>query len=142
VPVFVDTNVLVYARDETEGGKQLRAAAWLEHLWRTRNGRLSYQVLQEFYVTVTAKLRPGLSTGEARSDVRAFLAWRPMAVDERVLEDAWSEQDHNQLSFWDALIVAAARATGCDRLLTEDLADGTSYGDIVVVDPFAHEPED
>lgn len=46
--VFVDTNVLVYARDITEPDKQRRAAAWMGHLWKTRTGRTGFQVLQEF----------------------------------------------------------------------------------------------
>lgn len=56
--VFVDTNVLVYARDAARAEKQARAAAWMRHLWESRTGRLSFQVLQEYYVTVSAKLRP------------------------------------------------------------------------------------
>lgn len=57
---FVDTNVLVYARDISEPEKQRRASEWLAHLWRSREGRLSVQVLQEYYVTLTQKLKPGL----------------------------------------------------------------------------------
>src|SRR5206468_1853768 len=56
--VFTDTNVLVYSRDTAEPEKQRKARAWMTHLWTTRQGRLSYQVLQEFYVTVTEKLEP------------------------------------------------------------------------------------
>lgn len=141
MPAFVDTNVLVYARDETAGAKQARARGWLEHLWRRRTGRLSYQVLQEFYVTVTTKLTPGLAPAEARADVRSLQAWRPVAVDERMIEGAWTVQDHHQLSFWDALIVSAAQATGCALLLTEDLADGQLFAGVRVVDPFLHVPD-
>ena len=53
--VFVDTNVLVYSRDVSEAQKQKQAMAWMTHLWAERCGRLSYQVLNEFYVTVTQK---------------------------------------------------------------------------------------
>jgi predicted nucleic acid-binding protein len=140
VAVFVDTNVLVYARDAAETGKQPKAKAWLEHLWRTRSGRLSYQVLSEFYVTVTQKLNPGLSTDDARVDVRALLAWQPIVIDEAVLEDAWALQDRHSLSLWDALILAAASAAHCDRVLSEDLSDGETYGAVMVVNPFRHDP--
>src|SRR5712692_5673330 len=68
--VFVDTNVLVYARDSSERTKHPRARAWLEMLWRERTGRLSTQVLHEYYVTVTRNLKPGLRADEAREDVR------------------------------------------------------------------------
>ena len=75
--VFVDTNVLVYSRDASEPPKQRQAMAWMAHLWSTQTGRLSFQVLQEFYVTVTDKLQPGLDPHNARDDVRAMLAWHP-----------------------------------------------------------------
>jgi predicted nucleic acid-binding protein len=61
VPVFVDTNVLVFARDASEPVKQPQAAAWIDHLWRTRTARLSFQVLQEYYATTTRRLKPGLT---------------------------------------------------------------------------------
>lgn len=137
---FVDTNVLVYARDDSEGAKRDAAALWVEHLWRTRSGRLSWQVLQEYYVTVTQKLDPGLEAAVARADVRDLTAWRPAAVTPRVVETAWSHQDRHSISFWDALIVAAAEATGCDSLLTEDLTDGAVFGSVKVVNPFVHPP--
>ena len=69
--VFVDTNVLVYARDASEPIKQRRAALWVEHLWATRSGRTGVQVLNEYYVTVTRKLQPGMPRLQARADVRA-----------------------------------------------------------------------
>ncbi len=65
--VFVDTNVL-------DARKQAAAAEWIAHLWATGEGRLSLQVLQEYYVTVTAKLDPGLPAADARDDVLAFRA--------------------------------------------------------------------
>ena len=55
--VFVDTNILVYCRDASEPEKQQKAMAWMTRLWETGCGRLSFQVLQEFYVTVTQKLK-------------------------------------------------------------------------------------
>lgn len=140
MPVFVDTNVLVYARDAGEAVKQPKAIGWLDHLWRTRTGRLSYQVLSEFYVTVTRKLDPGLTPPVARAEIRNLLAWRPVVIDADVLEAAWGLQDQHSLSFWDALILAAARAARCEQLLSEDLTDGETYGGVTVVDPFTHNP--
>jgi predicted nucleic acid-binding protein len=142
VPVFVDTNVLVYARDLSEGSKQEQALVWVEHLWETRSGRLSYQVLQEYYVTMTRKLRPGLPPSDARADVRDLLAWRPVAVQADLLEAAWRVEARGEVSFWDALIVAAARNAGCSHLLTEDLAEGRRLGGVTVASPFVHEPGD
>ena len=97
--VFVDTNVLVYARDASEVEKQPRAEEWMRHLWRGQKGRLSFQVLQEFYVTVTDKLDPGMDPGEARDEVRSLLAWRPVSTDQRVLEAAWRIQDRYRLAW-------------------------------------------
>jgi predicted nucleic acid-binding protein len=142
VPVFVDTNVLVYARDSSERGKHGRAQEWVRALWETRAGRLSAQVLHEYYVTVTRKLVPGLPVDDARRDVRDLSQWRPLSLDGSMVEEAWAEQDSLRLSFWDALIVAAAKRAGCDRLLSEDLQHGQDLGGIVVVDPFRSEPAD
>ncbi len=139
--IFVDTNVLVYRRDSEQGEKQALARAWMERLWARRSGRLSFQVLQEYYVTVTAKLSPGLDSESARSDVRSLLSWHPITVDKRVLEGAWVIQDHYQLSWWDALIVAAAQVADCRFLLTEDLQDGQELGEVRVVSPFKNSPE-
>lgn len=139
--VFVDTNVLVYRRDSAQGEKQARAEAWMEWLWVERRGRLSFQVLQEYYVTVTSKLEPGLDSESARNDVRSLLAWHPVTVDAGVVEAAWAIQDRYQLSCWDALIIAAAQVANCRFLLTEDLQEGQELGRVRVVNPFNVSPE-
>lgn len=138
--IFVDTNVLVYARDASEAVKQPQAEAWMRYLWQERSGRLSFQVLHEFYVTVTDKLDPGLDGAEAREEARTLLAWRPISADEHVLEGAWRTQDLYQLSWWDSLIVAAARSIGCRYLLTEDLQHHQIFEDLTVLNPFRSSP--
>lgn len=140
--VFVDSNVLVYRRDAGEEEKQPRAAEWMEHLARSRLGRLSLQVLHEYYVTVTRKLEPGLSVAEARADVADLLVWRPLPMDADTFREAWHMEDRFGLSFWDALIVGAARSIGCRYLLTEDLQDGLDLDGLRVVDPFMTSPGD
>jgi predicted nucleic acid-binding protein len=142
VKVFVDTNVLVYARDASEPEKQARAADWMATLWKRRAGRLSYQVLQEFYVTVTGKLSPGLDKELARRDIRALGAWQPMAPDSRVLEGAWLLKDRQRLPWWDALIVAAAQLSECQYLLSEDFQEGLDLGNLKVIHPFRQRPAD
>ena len=138
--VFVDTNVLVYSRDASEPRKQQQAMAWMAHLWSTKTGNLSYQVLQEFYITVTAKLQPGLDPENARKDVRSLLVWHPIVVNDRVLENAWLIQDRFQISWWDALIVSAAQLADCRYLLTEDLQENQVFGSLLVTNPFLVEP--
>lgn len=139
--VFVDTNVLVYHRDSTEPDKQRRAAEWMAHLWDAGSGRTSVQVLHEYYVTVTRKLDPGLPPEEARSDVMALRAWSPLHPDPDFLEDAWSVEDQYGYSFWDAMMVAAARRLACSVLLSEDLQDGQELGDLVIRSPFTTSPQ-
>ena len=139
-PVFVDTNVLIYALDEADRKKQQLAQAWRMELWKSRRGRISYQVLQEFYVKVTQKWPTARE--RARAEVRDLLAWQPVAADATLLERAWKIQDRYRFSFWDALIVAAARVASCRYLLTEDLQADQEIDGVLVVNPFAHGPAD
>ena len=139
-PVFVDTNVLVYSRDARDALKQGRAREWLEFLWEARRGRISRQVLQEYYVTVTRKLSPGLGTDDARSDVRALFHWLHAIDPTVIIESAWAFQDRCQLSFWDALILGAAQAMGCGTVLSEDLPTGQVLEGIRIVSPFKTRP--
>ena len=140
--VFVDTNVLVYARDRREADKQRRAAKWMGSLWETGLGRLSCQVIQEYYVTLTSKLDPPRSTEEAREDVTALGAWNPVGIDQRTIEGAWDVQDRYGYSWWDSLIVAAALQSGCRYLLSEDLQTGQVIDTMTIISPFAKEPEE
>jgi predicted nucleic acid-binding protein len=137
-PVFVDTNVFIYAVDLADLKKQRAAQSWLADLWTNGNGRISFQVLQEFYSKVSQKNRAARE--EARSEVRDLLAWNPVPVNAETLDRSWKIQDRFQLSFWDALIVAAAKASACRFLLTEDLQDGQNLDGVLVVSPFAHDP--
>lgn len=137
---FVDSNVLVHRRDTSAGDKQARADAWLRLLWQDGSGRISVQVLEEFYTTVTRKLTPGLTPQEAIEEARDFFVWQPLALTADLLEAAWQCEQRYRLSFWDSLIAAAAQASGCRYLLTEDLQDGQRLGDLTVIDPFQHEP--
>lgn len=144
VAIFVDTNVLVYRFDSSEPEKQARCNAWLESLWDDGKGRLSVQVLQELYVTLTGpKLRHPVDPSEARIAVEAlFSSWDPLVLDRSSFRGAWALQDRYSLSWWDALIVAAAQTLGCSTLLTEDMSLGQDLDGVRVVSPFEMEPED
>ena len=137
-PVFVDSNVLIYALDRGDLKKQEAARAWRTELCKSHSGRISFQVLQEFYVNVAQKW-PSASE-QARAEVRDLLAWRPAPIDGAILERAWRMQDRYQLSFWDALIVAAAKSLACRYLLTEDLQANQELDGITVVNPFLRDP--
>ena len=137
-PVFVDTNVFIYAVDQADLRKQQAARDWRAELWKSRRGRTSFQVLQEFFVNVTQK---ALSSREdARAEVRDLLAWKPVPVNTITLEHGWKIQDRYKLSFWDALIVAAAKQALCGYLLTEDLQAGQDIDGVMVVNPFRSNP--
>jgi predicted nucleic acid-binding protein len=138
-PVFVDSNVFLYALDEADKSKQRAARNWRSALWTSRLGRLSFQVLGEFYVNAL-RLRPG-ARDEARAEIRDLLAWNPVVADAGLLERGWKLQDRYHLSYWDALIVAAAKVTSCRYLLTEDLQAGQKLDGIEVVNPFLRDPE-
>lgn len=140
MPVFVDTNVFVYARDVAADDKHTRARALIRSLWDSGEGRLSMQVLHEYYVTTTRKLDPGLPPEEARADVRDLAAWEPVILGIDGLETAWAIEERFGLPFWDALVVAAAHVARCDVLLSEDLEHGMDLDGVRVVDPFRAEP--
>ncbi|HFD31409.1 MAG TPA: hypothetical protein ENJ28_01670 [Gammaproteobacteria bacterium] len=96
--VFVDTNILVYARDASEAKKQELAKQWMTYLWQNRLGRLSYQSCNEYYVLTTQRLKPGLSRKAAQNDIKAFEAWNPLPIDRPVIENAWRIQERYQFS--------------------------------------------
>jgi predicted nucleic acid-binding protein len=135
-PVFVDANVLVCALDARETDKRYRAAQWMARLWSARAGRTSMQVLAEYYVTVTRKLRPAVSTDNAWNDVKSLLAWDPQAIDGTLLRRAREIELRHRLSWWDSMVVAAAQLQDCAVLLTEDLHDGAAFGGVTVRSPF------
>jgi predicted nucleic acid-binding protein len=137
--VFVDSNVLLYAVDDADLNKQQAARNWRAELWKSRRGRISFQVLSEFYVNAVRK-RPS-AREEARAEVRDLLAWNPVVAEAALLELGWKIQDRYHLSFWDALIVAAAKAASCRYLLTEDLRAGQALDGIEVVNPFLRTPQ-
>ena len=134
-PVFVDTNVFVYREDDADAAKQVRADAWLSLLFKRRQGRVSFQVMQELYSVLTRKLGH-FDLAVARQIVRELGAWRPVTPDVPLLERSWLLQEHFSLSWWDALIVAAARASNCRVLLTEDLQHDQVIDGVRVINPF------
>jgi predicted nucleic acid-binding protein len=133
---FLDTNVLVYAHDRSETRRQPIAQALLDVLWRTRSGVLSTQVLQEFYVVTTRKFDPPMRRGAAREIVALYGEWPIVQVDVALILAASKLEERHAFSFWDALVVEAARRCGAARLLTEDLQAGRRIGGISIENPF------
>jgi len=139
--VFVDTNVLIYSEDGASPDKQARANAWLGVLWQRRLGRVSTQVMNEFYTNVTRKARPPMPAGDARAEVRRYQRWAPWAIDHATVESAWSVESRFGFNYWDSLIVAAAQAQGCRYLLSEDLQHAQQIDSVQVLNPFLIGPE-
>lgn len=132
---FVDTNVLVYAYDRADARKHDRAVAVLSE---ADPGELviSAQVLNEFYVVVTRPHRQLLSAERARSVVTALSSTSVEPVDVDLVQRALAVQASEPISYWDALVVAAASRANCARLLTEDLSDATTVAGVRIEDPF------
>jgi predicted nucleic acid-binding protein len=133
--VFVDTNILIYAHDRDGGSKRDRAAHALQGLWNDRNGRVSVQVLQEFYVTVTKKLTSTLAHAAAREVIRTYTPWVHAPTTPETIIRATELSELAQLSFWDGLIVASAEQVGAKRILSEDLNTGQVIAGIRIVNP-------
>lgn len=137
-PFFVDTNLLLYTLDTANPRKQTAALLWRDALWKHQAGRLSWQVLNEFYANAS---KLGVPAALARSIVESYAEWRPLGSSLALVQRAWHWLDHAGVSYWDALILAAAEHAGCEWLLTEDFQEGRKYGRIRVLNPFRTEPE-
>ena len=133
---FVDTNVLVYAHDTSDPVRQPIAAQLLDDLWKAREGVLSTQVLAEFYAVVTRKFDPPMPRREARTLVDTYAAWPVVQVDPPLIVAASALEEQHSLSFWDALIIEAARRAGASRLVSEDLQHDRRIAGLVIANPF------
>ena len=137
---FVDSNVLLYSVDPVDSEKRTSATEWLHALWAAGAGRLSWQVLHEFYWNAVRKMR--LDPARARQIVEDIGHWKPVDTSMGLLEQAWLWSDRAQLPYWDALILAAAERSGARYLLSEDFQSGRRYGEVQVVNPFAQGPRE
>jgi predicted nucleic acid-binding protein len=132
---FVDSNVLIYAHDVDAGRKHEIAKGLLRGLWLERTGVLSTQVLHEFYVNATRKIRAPLPKPAARSVVGTYAPWciAPTIAD---VDAAFRIEDEASIGFWDALIVAVAARSGARRVLSEDLNSGQVIAGVTIHNPF------
>jgi predicted nucleic acid-binding protein len=134
-PRFIDTNVLLYSisRDPSEAAKRQIAIALLD----TENIVLSVQVLQEFYVQATRPTRPHAIAHEiAVGLVRTWLRFKVQEITVPIMMGALEIKAIYGLSYWDAAIVAAARAVGCRELLSEDMSHGREIEGVTIRNPF------
>jgi predicted nucleic acid-binding protein len=136
---FVDTNILVYAHDTSAGGKQERARALVEQLWNTRDGCLSIQILQEFFVSVTRKIPKPLETAAAKEIIADLSLWYVHVPEADDVLGAISLHQQTGISFWDAMMVRSAIEIGCEVIYSEDLNHGQRYDGARVENPFRDE---
>ena len=138
---FVDTNILIYAFDLTAEKKRGAAAALLMRLWSEGAGCVSLQVLQEFYVTTTKKLR--MEPKDAAAQVERLAKWtvhRPGTSD---ILQAIELHRTKKISFWDAMVLRSALSLDCSILWSENLSPGQRFQGLTIRNPFVskHAPE-
>ncbi|MFZ0770477.1 MAG: PIN domain-containing protein [Thermoguttaceae bacterium] len=131
---FFDTNVLVYADDKAAPAKQRRALALVAEHRRARTGVVSLQVLQEYFVTVTRKLR--VDPGIARRKVELLSEFDVASPEVADILAAIDLHRLHGFSFWDALVMQAAKQAGCTVLFSEDMQDGREVDGLQIVNPF------
>ena len=130
----LDTNILVYSVDRDEGPKYDSAAKLLLSAPR-RDCWLTLQSFSEFYATVTRKRI--MPASETAAQVNDWLTFFPSAaVSANAIRTALIHAAAGRASYWDALLVATAAEVGCELILTEDMADGTTLGGVQIHNPF------
>lgn len=134
VDAFLDTNILVYAAAGSDADRKKRQVAL--SLIESVDFGISAQVLQEFFVTMTRKLRVRMSPDEALAWILNLEAFPCLPVDAALVNIAIEISVRYQISYWDAAILAAAQSLKARVLYSEDLSHGPLYGEIEVINPF------
>jgi predicted nucleic acid-binding protein len=135
--VFVDTNVLVYAYDRTAGEVRDIARSELNGLWESRRGRLSTQVLAEFFMFLTRAITKPIPPREAREIIRPYTHWVESVTSGQTAIRASEIAELWAIPFWDAMVVASAEEVGARQLLTAAAVAGRTIAGIEIVNPFS-----
>jgi predicted nucleic acid-binding protein len=135
---FLDTNILVYAFDQANPKKQQRAWEILDGQVFQDSPTISTQVIQEFYVTVVRKLKVPLDEEKAYAACLQLADFPVVQITTDLVLSAVRFSQTHQLSYWDALIIEAAKSAGCTVLVTEDLQDGYAVDGLKIQNPFVH----
>ncbi len=134
--VFLDSNILVYAYDRHDPQKQAKAQSILKLGIGKETAVLSSQVLGEFFVVVTRRIKEPMSADEARKVIDILSVLPVTEIDLPLVKRAINTHKNYGISYWDSLIVSAAERTGCDMILSEDFNEGQKYNGILVENPF------
>ncbi len=131
--IFVDTNILIYAHDKDAGERYNIAKDKIKYLWQHPGfAVISIQVLQEFYVNL---IKRNVSEEDSRIAVEDYLAWDVIDNDRSLLIEGISIREKYQLSFWDALILTAAKRGHAEILWSEDFNSGQNYNGVIAMNP-------
>jgi predicted nucleic acid-binding protein len=134
--VFFDTNILVYANDASEPGKKKIARKLIRDALLNKTAVISIQVLSEFWVTVTQKIKTPLAVPVAEKEIELFEIMEIVTLDLLLFKSALTLKKMHRLSYWDSLIVAAANHSDCKILYSEDLNNGQQILNTKIVNPF------
>ena len=134
--IFIDTNFLIYVSDDGDSTKRDHAKMLWKQLSLTDPDSpvISTQVLQEYYNGLTKKLK--ISPANAKEKLELLASVETLTITPSIVLAAADLHAAHSISFWDALIIAAAQYANCDELWTEDLQDGRSFGSLKVRNPF------
>ncbi|MDY7031744.1 MAG: PIN domain-containing protein [Thermodesulfobacteriota bacterium] len=134
--VFLDSNIVVYAYDRHAPDKMVKAQSLLKSGIAQENAVVSSQVLGEFFVVVTQRIKEPLSADDAMRIIEILSVLPIVEIDLSLVKHAIQTHKMYGISYWDSLILAAAEYAGCGRLISEDLSDGQEYNGIIVENPF------
>lgn len=135
--IFIDTNILVYSIDQKELEKKEKARLILKKIIDSHLPVISTQVIKEFYVVATTKLKAEQLI--VKNIIHNFRNMEVVQNDLELVEQAIDISVISQLSFWDSLIIAAAEKANCEFIFSEDLNAGQTYRGVMVVNPFVKE---
>lgn len=136
---FLDTNVFVYDFDTRDNEKALRSSQLIRNAISTRQGVVSYQVVQEFFNVAFTRFKEPITLPIAEEYFSNI--FRPLLAVQsspRLFVEALRIRTQHQFSWYDSLIVAAAQESGCSLLYSEDMQDGRRIGELKIENPFRH----
>jgi predicted nucleic acid-binding protein len=133
--LFLDTNLLVYALDNTDQAKRKKIGGLIASAMATETLVLSPQSLNELYRVITDRLRL-VPKNEARFIIGNFIPFCTAPLDSETTRLAWTVQDQTGFSWWDCVLLASAIRANCEKFLTEDLQSGRVIFGMTILNPF------
>jgi len=133
---FIDSNILVYAHDVSEGNRHKISKDIILCGIENSNIVISTQVLSEFFVTVTKKIKRTLAIETAKKEIMLLKCVEVVEIDVDMIVKAIEALQKYSLSYWDALIISSAIRSNCAAVYSEDLNAGQVIESIKIINPF------